>query len=180
MELVDAETLEPYREHTKADDGSHYVEVEPNKQYWIRVKSHLPASQRCICRFEVDGTSLGYRKDMKGGIEIDAGIWSRSGLMSTYRALQFKPIPPDKPSSNSDSIRSFWMGSIKVKLYEAIRDGRKMLNDVESNWKGKSVTGCGVSGKKAVSSVPGTKIKVKTHRSGRNGSSIGVESCWKP
>jgi hypothetical protein len=39
VELVNAETKETFKEHSHTD-GSYYVEVEPDAEYWIRISSH--------------------------------------------------------------------------------------------------------------------------------------------
>ena len=72
IELINAETKVPFKEHTHTD-GRTYAEVEPDTDYFIHVRSHK--NKKVILKFSVDGKDLGYKKQQhQGGVWRDFGI----------------------------------------------------------------------------------------------------------
>ncbi len=62
VELVTADTKEPFKEHTAADgDGQIFAEVEPDMDYFISASSNI---QGVRFAFHVDGVNLGYSSTM--------------------------------------------------------------------------------------------------------------------
>ena len=57
VELVAADSKQPFREHT-AEDGQVYAEVEPDMDYYIAVQTKVGGVKMC---YFVDGVYLGYR-----------------------------------------------------------------------------------------------------------------------
>jgi hypothetical protein len=171
VHLVDAETLHPFQEHSTFSNGTHrhYVEVEPNAEYFIQVQSHRPSEhdQSFLCTFEVDSHDLGIQKRLHGQRISYAGIWNRTGLTSTFRALQVKTADqttkssPSDNNNNNESDDHFWIGSVQVQFYEAIVKGVETVKDHKSLWKAAKASSCSIKGKKAVASSSGTKIREK-------------------
>jgi hypothetical protein len=77
VQLVHAETMIPFKEHEGPDGKQHYVEVEPNVEYWIRIASS-DASRDVICNFQVDGKKLGFFRLLSStntDCPSDVGLW---------------------------------------------------------------------------------------------------------
>mmetsp|Transcript_24787 Transcript_24787/g.38935 ORF Transcript_24787/g.38935 Transcript_24787/m.38935 type:complete len:286 (-) Transcript_24787:103-960(-) len=86
VELVTADTKEPFKEHT-APDGKIYAEVEPGMDYFIHVSSHV---RGVMMRFAVDGVDLGYRDFFTGShTKKYRGSWERRDNRHTITALHF-------------------------------------------------------------------------------------------
>ena len=59
VQLVDAETKEPFKEFSK--DNKHYAEVEPGAEYFIRLQRVAGGTSSIVrSSFTVDGVDLGY------------------------------------------------------------------------------------------------------------------------
>jgi hypothetical protein len=153
VELINAETMQMFQEHQHA--SHHYVEIEPNAQYWVRVYNHLET--KCKCKLEVDGNELGSGFSVRGGDFSDNGASSRVDMINAKRALQVKKAIE---SRRHDAARGFWIGSVKVKFYNAIRTEERWHNACEnrqSSWqRGDAPRECSSDGKKAVVSSLGT------------------------
>lgn len=86
VELVTADTKEPFKEHT-APDGQIYAEVEPGMDYFIHVSSDVSG---VMMRFAVDGVDLGYRDFFTGSnMKKYRGSWERRDNRHTITALHF-------------------------------------------------------------------------------------------
>ena len=78
VQLVDAVTKEPFKEHT-GDDGQFYAETEPDSESFIQVEvleGKTNKTKYCF-EFDVDGTDLGYlfcRSKACG--QTYKGLWS--------------------------------------------------------------------------------------------------------
>ena len=129
VELVDAETKIPFKEHC-APDGRVFVEVEPNIDYLIMVDVDGPT--KVIADFCVDGKCLGYNtvvfKTRRG--KCYNGISSRKDDKLFENCLNFGKIFSFCKDTNIDqSVHSG--GNVKVSFYDAIKDekpdiGRKV------------------------------------------------------
>lgn len=133
VELVNAETNQPFQEHHSADGEEHYAEVEPNAEYWIRIQVDLPDNEVCMCDFEVDGKNLGFPSYIQDSQAFDEGLWSRTDNQETLQAIKIKPLVCGKGDYQ------FWMGMVKVQFGEALEMGEwDSLPDFTTKWSGGS------------------------------------------
>lgn len=141
VELVDAETKIPFREHTCEKDGQLYVEVEPNAEYLIKISSDTERPVSCCPK--VDGEPLGYIVTlMKRNGPSYRGLWSSDGTRDITWALRCQKTPvvkADSPCSVSPS--PFWTGKVEVELYEAIAlNTVEPIQSFQPSWIGGDVT----------------------------------------
>ncbi|GKY92177.1 hypothetical protein MPSEU_000189000 [Mayamaea pseudoterrestris] len=96
VELVDAESKKPFKEHEK--DGNIYVEVEPDMDYFIAIRRwHLPNTPH----------------------QVHRGFWSRVNGQGQDIALQFTKPRPSNPGTGYEGIT----GKVEVRLFEGIPEG---------------------------------------------------------
>mmetsp|Transcript_24788 Transcript_24788/g.38937 ORF Transcript_24788/g.38937 Transcript_24788/m.38937 type:complete len:286 (-) Transcript_24788:103-960(-) len=109
VELVTADTKEPFKEHT-APDGKIYAEVEPGMDYFIHVSSHV---RGVMMRFAVDGVDLGYRDFFTGShTKKYRGSWERRDNRHTITALHF-----NKTRLAQGVTPDMLTGKVEVKVY---------------------------------------------------------------
>jgi hypothetical protein len=157
VQLVNAETNLPFREHC-GPDGNDYVEVEPNAEYWIRIQSDRPGD--VLCDFEVDGEHLGFHEILSYPFYTysDVGIWSKTAGQNLEKSFKVKKLEA------RDGNEAFWIGSVHVDFYEAVlvavRDYEEP--DFANHWNGGQIPNLceGSAGKKAVASHVGTTSRV--------------------
>ena len=129
VSLVDATTLEPFKEH-HASDGNVYAEVEPKVEYFVRVKNES-TTLRVFCSIFVDGNYLGYDSTLPPDSQGDKGIWSRCNGIETMKALRFE-LPSD--IAESSDHETFSTGSVEVRVFEAGSSYEKFATDFASSW----------------------------------------------
>mmetsp|Transcript_50710 Transcript_50710/g.152730 ORF Transcript_50710/g.152730 Transcript_50710/m.152730 type:complete len:411 (-) Transcript_50710:405-1637(-) len=131
LELVEAESKEPFREHV-SPEGS-YVEAEADAEYFVRLTSE--SSDLARVYVYVDGTDLGHGKHLRKKAAL-VGLWRESPEtgVSEHTALRFTKssslspqlsalfFPAGRDSSSSSTISS-WMGTVRADFYEAINAG---------------------------------------------------------
>ncbi len=189
--MVNAETMEPFKEHHSQPDGSHFAEVEPNAEYWIRISSHRRADNKKRVHNKEDES---YRVDIDGEtdeednfdgedcnfdcaecrVEVDSQDLGYSAYVSKNEVHDFgiwnRTMWTETNQAfkvtelNAKGDRSFWIGTVKVDFYKAIENGFLLstCNDVSSHWKrGAEPLAC-ANGGKAVKSCQGTTTK-STH-----------------
>jgi hypothetical protein len=128
VRLVNAETKEPFKEHT-GPDGKIYAEVEPDLEYFIETSVIGGDPQKVLLfTFFVDGKKLPYRSFEK---EVAyKGMWSIQDGISTTTALTFtRPSFSDSKSSTSPGLL---MGDVKVDISEGIYSGIRTLENFDS------------------------------------------------
>eukprot|EP00957_Ditylum_brightwellii_P010059 759333-Ditylum_brightwellii.AAC.1 len=97
VELVDAVTKEPFREHTY--NGKIYVEVEPEAEYFIQITNQ--SKETIYWSFYVDGEGLGHWSYQKRGESDVQGIWSHHDWKESYTALKVARVRAQHPISNT-------------------------------------------------------------------------------
>jgi hypothetical protein len=152
VSLVRADTKEPFKEHTH-ESGDTYVEVEPDMEYFIRIKSTYPETESLVrADFMLDGVGLDYYTIMTHGEETLHGLWTVQGNTQIEKALCFHC--EELEIYDSDKI---WFGSLEMTFSEAIRNGSRITTrNVTNQWTGGIVDGC----------IPGTKNKVVKSKEG--------------
>jgi hypothetical protein len=123
IEIVEAQTKVPYKEHTK--DGKTYAEVEPNAEYWIsiqKVRAVSFRSQNILVMFKVDGKDLGWFKYYPHNY-IDkeprcVGLCEcKDGVVSS-RALRF--VKPEILAGIGSASSEPMIGNMEVEIYEGV------------------------------------------------------------
>jgi hypothetical protein len=171
VELVDASSYTPFKEHTKDDET--YVEAEPDAEYFVRIHAEV--------KIFVDGKFLGYNASMKRnkkgkqntskgfGRGSNCGLYSFDGVSSTHQALLFAKA---KVFNSSDAAQEnpLWTGTVTVEFREIFDTGATRVKGPSQNeWKGGDVgVGVGQTGPKMKGVV--TKegnIAVSKKRDGR-------------
>lgn len=181
VELIDATTKQPFKEHTSK--GKTYAEVEPDAEYFIRITTSYPSTVKAY--FEVDGENLGYCKRIPYGSEKIAGLWTREKGKETTTALRFqKASVLDRSASGQP-----WTGSVRVRVFEAVKTGKVKDKKVDrlNKWSGRSKIGMkiGQQAKKGVKSTVGKTIgnikevvaKHKEYKKGRSLGTIDLHYC---
>jgi hypothetical protein len=155
VQLVNAETKEPFEEHI-LPNGSRYTEVEPNAEYWIRIVANLQQNEHGECVVKVDKEDLGYSTFVSGKEEHFLGIWNRDKTTETNQALKVVEL-------RVESNKPFCTGSIKVHFYQALASGIELSSckRVTSRWEGGFLPTLFAQDKKTVKSSPGAKTTTK-------------------
>jgi hypothetical protein len=126
IELVDANSKIPYKEHTK--DGKTYAEVEPDAEYFVSLqKIAVLPEDHYIVDLLVENQTLGWYVPLSGPEIDDApmefGLLQRVNGVTSSRALKFvKPqiAVIDKITDNSKTTQQpALFGTVMVKLYKA-------------------------------------------------------------
>ncbi|KAL7525676.1 hypothetical protein ACHAWF_001462 [Thalassiosira exigua] len=87
--LVRADTKAAFKEHTSAS-GQVYAEVEPDVNYFIRVRSDAGLGVQ-IDRLSVDGFELNYLYNLHANPEALLGNWEQKNHVCKMTALRFIP-----------------------------------------------------------------------------------------
>lgn len=161
--LADADKM-PFPEHISSN-GEIFVEVEPESEYYIRVKTDYEDTVRVD--ISVDGNNLGYYSTMtkESGAE-EKGLSKRECGKSYKYALKFdKANVRQKEEGDKGREVPFWTGKIEVEFSEAVFQGYSAIQDYSQNWKGGDVSFVmGISDpdkKKGVKSGKGDTFEVK-------------------
>ena len=186
VELVDATTKEPLKEHrSPKEDIDAYVEVEPDLEYFIKVHNHSD-NLTITMEFEVDGQDLGYNTTLDPDEWDYAGVWSfdKHTSISEHKALKckkscFNPSMNinqngNKPNNNNENNN---IGVVKVKIYEKIYlEGYYQANNFESGFSGNAqvqYTGSNQEDKKFLTSSIGNQQYRKIDNGMRRNSKKG-------
>jgi hypothetical protein len=121
IELVEAQTKVPYKEHTK--DGKTYAEVEPNAEYWIsiqKIRAVSFANQNVCVRVKVDGKCPGWTTSYNpSSVDKEPAFFGlvecKDGVTSS-RALRFVK-PEILAGIGSASANEPMIGNIEVEIY---------------------------------------------------------------
>lgn len=148
VELVDATTKEPLKEHRSPnEDIDAYVEVEPDLEYFIKVRNDCSYGSISV-KFEVDGQDLGYSTTLSPDASFCNGLWFYDKQTSTSgnKALKCKKSHTrfnpsiyinqngERPSNSNNNKN---IGVVKVKMYELILlEGYYQANNFESGFSG--------------------------------------------
>eukprot|EP00978_Attheya_sp_CCMP212_P033401 scaffold134527_cov52-Attheya_sp.AAC.5 len=195
LEIINAETKEPFKEHMCPTTGKTYVEVEPDAEYFVQLTQDR--NTMLIGRCDIDGENLGYRISLFAkGPHTLCGLWRQCGGKTTMTALKFSKTSSLHQNSAEQTRPLPWTGIIKASYYEAINPTIKhgRLPDHTSTWSGGNVgfargDGSGLIGKKGVKSQSGNIIDVKKvpaynaymqYRPGRCLQTIEVQYCTTP
>jgi len=162
LELIDAESKIPFKEHVHRD-GKTYAEVEPDMEYFLRIKSSDPRT--ITAKLFVDGKDLGYTQPFEQHQEATLGLWHSENGVGHHAALRFNKLFSRRntaaASSESDPDEGHWTGCVEVKVLEKIfLEGNISRTCFSSKWtpntdhvlKGLTVS----SNKKAVNSMEGS------------------------
>jgi hypothetical protein len=121
VELVEADSKQPYKEHVK--DGKSYAEVEPDVEYFVSIEKivDLP-KKRYVVDFLVDNQGLGYIWYPEGDETTDGqpryfGLYQREDGAVAERALKFVQ-PPLEIKDSATEMPPFF-GTVKVNVSEA-------------------------------------------------------------
>lgn len=151
VSLVRADTKEPFQEHVN-ESGEIFAEVEPDMEYFIRVKSTYPGQANLVrADFMLDGVSLGYCTNLVHGREELHGLWTIQGDTQINKALCFCMVDSGIESDEK------WIGYLEVTFSEAIAKGIRTTRDARSHWTG-GIVGGSISStmKKVVKSKAGS------------------------
>jgi len=134
IELINAETKIPFKEHTHTD-GRTYAEVEPDTDYFLRVRSHK--DNNVVFKFSVDGKDLGYKKIFrsKSGWRV-SGLWNRQNGIKSNQALRFNKLYNRRNQVGDDEYEGHWTGNVELKLFEYVElnEYKQHRQDVKSSW----------------------------------------------
>jgi hypothetical protein len=136
VQLVEAETKHPFKEHYK--DGHTYVEVEPKAQYFIKIQRKPSTWEKEPPKVKVvvsiDGSELvpinGRFEEprFKGSSECAGGVY-------TTTAFQFgTPVVSDSHAAPVDISFGLW-GKVSVKIFETTKGARKKPGESDPNTK---------------------------------------------
>jgi hypothetical protein len=178
LALVRADSREVFKEHVN-DDGEIYAEVEPDMEYFIRVKSTFKSMVRAD--FCLDGSSLGYCTNLIPGREELHGTWEIEGDKQINKALCFCI----QDSFVDSGVHKQWIGSIEVKFSEAIPLSICWTRDAKSRWVGGVIDGSiSETMRKVVKSKEGTLSlvsnnprKKRRYGAGKELTSIRINYC---
>jgi len=171
VEIVEATTKQPFKEHPGKNGYDSYIEVEPDIEYFINLRSFY--SQYIIVCFAVDGKDLGYQSSFGPSLGHDEsfhvrGVWTCENNLDKQTALKVDKmifVPGSSSSSNDTKV-----GEITIKVYEKIKlEGYYHQRDNHtSSWSGHPNRGqAGEEGKKVVKSTIGKSTETTSRQGGR-------------
>jgi hypothetical protein len=149
VEIVEAESKTPFKEHTRKSDGTVFVEVEPKIEYFVHIKrvgaDIVCSGQSVFAAVSVDGQKMGarYAWDKGSRRSIYAGLWKRNSQdgVTTTRALQvFEPAQRVNNSSAQES--NYVTGKVEVQISERFFSGKYETSRSSS---GRTFKQCSVS-----------------------------------
>jgi hypothetical protein len=143
VELVAADTKEPFKEHT-APDGQVYAEVEPGVDYFISTRTDVGGVKFV---YYVDGVNLGYTTDVRHPKKARyCGKLERRGAKQTMTALHF-----NKTRETQDVTPDRLTGKVELKVYQR---GAEYYSEAVDNFVSASLTADStVGGKKCIKST---------------------------
>jgi hypothetical protein len=130
VEIVEAESKTPFKEHTRKSDGTVFVEVEPNIEYFVHIKrvgDMVCSGKSVFACASIDGHKMSALYPWYKGARhsVYAGLWehnSQDGVTIT-RALQvFEPAQRINNSSAQGS--SYVTGKVQVQISERFFSGK--------------------------------------------------------
>jgi hypothetical protein len=135
VELVEAKTKKPYKEHT-SKDGKVYVEAEPDAEYFVSVQKITKISEKhCLYVPYVDDQSLGWQGKAAGeGIATKPTYFGlcqdAQGVLSSIALKFVKPSYVNRNDSKNSSPPTQLFGKVEVKVYEAgaAYDNKKIMH----------------------------------------------------
>ena len=77
VELVEADTKQPFKEHPGRNRFNGYVEVEPGVEYLIKLRNY--SNHLVISKFKVDCTDLGFHETLDPQDNVETG-WKKRKL----------------------------------------------------------------------------------------------------
>lgn len=200
MELVRADDkTQKFLEHIgPLPDREHYIEVEPDVEYFIRIRADT--RNHTLVTLSVDGEDLGYQRVYSSSMVEDSetqfnGIWTRSSGIQTMTALRFHRTMIRRPiDANTNAQPQMWTGNVTAYFYEAIADGTGYTQrDFKSKWNAQGKVGATLgintlAEKKGVMSSKGeSKLKKEIvsrqfmkSRKGRKLCTISAKYCCTP
>lgn len=138
IELIDAQTKDPFKEHEggEASTEEHcvdsFAEVEPGSEYFIRVAND--SSSIVICNITVDGNDLGYEFCLGPNEYDDKGLWTLKNGDSVHTAFKVHKAVASR-NANSPNTDDGEIGVISVDFFEYVEgDGTEKTNNFQSNW----------------------------------------------
>ncbi len=164
FKLVSAEDKTPFQEHQK--DGKTFVEVEPDAEYFMSIRTVRPPSIDLCCIFKIDGKNLGYNLTIHSGRaeSFNLGTASWSNGVERSKALKFVEASFRTRDAGIGSTMA-GMGTVELKVYSAIYVGDFILRDLTLSLAAPTIQTedqVGVSMKKNVRSAEGSSIETKT------------------
>jgi len=133
IELINAETKIPFKEHTHTD-GRTYAEVEPDTDYFIRIRSHN--LEVAVVTLTVDGKDIGYvQSTAKSHGWVERGLLNRQNGIQSFKALRFNKLYNRKNQVGDDEYEGHWTGSVELKVYKYVQlNEYASLHDSNSSW----------------------------------------------
>lgn len=119
VQLVDAATKLPFKEHQSRNNGLTYVEVEPDADYFIRIDTR-GLSRPMLAQIHVDGKRLQnsvrvFEEEKITGL-LKTFI-SDGNLQTVTKSFKFMRRTYQEPS-NSSPLSLPWSRSVRVTIYE--------------------------------------------------------------
>ena len=133
IELINAETKVPFKEHTHTD-GRTYSEVEPDADYFIRVKGHN--LEVAVVKLSIDGKDLGYQSPIhKTYGWVEKGLFKRQNGSDSHNALRFNKLYNPRNVVGDDEYEGHWTGSVELKVSKYVQlNEYASLHDSKSSW----------------------------------------------
>ena len=170
VEIVEANTKAPFKEHKKADQV--YVEVEPGLEYYVNVmKTGTSLPYNTYIEIWIDNKFLRYTKSTKStALHREpryCGLRSVRNGCSTHTALKFES-PREVVCDSSVTCPDKLMGTLEIKVF---RDNRKEIEvKANFNWNGvlelsskvQVASNDDIKGKKVLRTTAGTSSLSKT------------------
>ncbi len=187
LQLIDAITKEPFKEHPGKNGMNSYFEVEPGVEYFMKFQNH--SSQTVLLEFKVDGEELGYQGCCSRGTSEEYGLWSfdKNDQQTLMKALKLQKIITRPGDSKDDENQGGNTGVVEVSIYEKIDlDGYYYMNNSSSKFTGTTeVHDTDVDGtKKRLKSEHGSTKRIKTddgrrrnRKKGKKLETIKVKYC---
>lgn len=117
LQLVDATTKEPFKEHVAPSDGQVYAEVEPGLDYFMSVGTDRGG---VMINYRVDGVDLGYHTTYHGAKHNDyRGNWSRLNGVTQTTSFKFNIAQTRCETDGHDEADAAMMtGKVELIVHE--------------------------------------------------------------
>lgn len=115
VQIINAETDEPFKEHVSTTDFKTYVEVEPEVEYYIRVSGTNGID--ALVHVEVDQVSVGYCSKLPAysNESLRMGCRNAKGDITSFL---FRKTLIDHNDGNAE--RRIWTGTVRANIYVCV------------------------------------------------------------
>jgi hypothetical protein len=118
VQIINAETNLPFKEHVHKKDGKVYVEVEPDVEYYIQIKARNTID--ALVTAAVDDVNIGYNSCLPAYSESSVRLGCRNDSGDIAAFYFRKTLVQHADDVANDERTRTWTGTIQASFYKRI------------------------------------------------------------